>query len=226
MDEKTLSFSIQIDGISNEAMELQKITLQLQNLNKEYKDLQKSIKEQGGFASNDQLRQLAAYRTEIDSQKDSLSVLNKVVDSAPDSLDRMKQSLTELKAQWSAGSTEVRENMTPAINELNTQIKNAENSIGVHTRTVGDYEQSIISAGKQLLSFGGVAAIAMKVFNGLKDAVMSTSGAIDFMNITGATLKQILYDISVGYGVNLATIKNTIAATKEMNGLRTQGSER
>jgi uncharacterized coiled-coil protein SlyX len=83
-DEKTLSFNIVIDGVSNENVELQKLNIQFQNLNKEFKDLQKTIKQQGGIGSNEQLHQLAALRTEMDKNKDSTAYLVKVVNSAPD----------------------------------------------------------------------------------------------------------------------------------------------
>jgi len=96
-DEKTLGFKVVIDGVSNEATEIQKLTLQLQNLNKEYKDLQKTIQQQGGLASAEQLQQLAALDKEMQSQKDRQTELKKAIDSTTDSLAK-KDALDKLLA--------------------------------------------------------------------------------------------------------------------------------
>src|ERR1035437_7296595 len=133
-DEKTLGFKIAIDGISNEATELQTLTIQLQNLTKEYKDLQKTINQQGGLASNDHLRQLAAYSQEIDNHKDSIKELVRVQGSAEDSLVRMRTKLIDLKDQYANGSAALRSQLTPEINKLTTEVGKAEQAIGVHSR--------------------------------------------------------------------------------------------
>ena len=139
--EKVLGFSVQITGISNEATELQKLNIWFQNLNKEYKDLQKTIKEQGGFASNEQLRQLAALSKEMTNNKDRTTELKKVIDSAPDSLNRMRAELIRLKDEYGKASGAVREQMIPGMQKLNDAIIKSEYAIGVHQRNVGNYPQ-------------------------------------------------------------------------------------
>lgn len=60
------------------------------------------------------------------------------------------------------------------------------------------------------------------VFQGLKDAIMSTTGAINTFNIARAVMKQIFYDIGVN-GIlqpNIKSITEVVAATKELNALR------
>ena len=58
MDNKTLAFNISIEGISNEAKELEKLHVWAKNLNEEMRELEKLAKK--GIASDDQLRKLAA----------------------------------------------------------------------------------------------------------------------------------------------------------------------
>src|ERR1035437_7485242 len=180
-DEKTLGFKIAIDGISNEATELQKLTIQLQNLNKEYKDLQKTINQQGGLASNDQLRQLAAYSQEIDNHKDSIKELVRVQGSAEDSLVRMRTKLIDLKDQYANGSAALRSQLTPEINKLTTEVGKAEQAIGVHSRGVGHYTQSIKTAVAQIFSIAAPAAAAAFALNGLKTAFAGTEAGANLL---------------------------------------------
>jgi hypothetical protein len=171
MSDKQLSFSIVIDGISNEANELAKITLQLQNLKKEQKELYELAK--NGFASKEQISQLAAYNKEIDNQTARQKELKKVMDSAPDSLNRMRQELINLKNQYANTSGEIRDRMAPAINELNNKISTAEQAIGVHQRNVGNYKDALGLLPGPL----GTAASAVSNFSS-KLAAVGPVGAI------------------------------------------------
>ena len=105
--ERELGFKIVIDNVSNEAQELEKITLQLRNLKKEKQDLEKLASK--GFASREQVAQLAAYRKEIEDNTKRQQELKKVIDSAPDSLNRMRAELIRLKNEYANASAEVRE---------------------------------------------------------------------------------------------------------------------
>ena len=51
-----------------------------------------------GIASDDQLRKLAAYRKEAENNLKVQKELKRVMDTAPDSLARMKAELIKLKA--------------------------------------------------------------------------------------------------------------------------------
>lgn len=193
--EKTLAFSIAINGISNENVELQKLNLQFQNLNKEYKDLQKTIKEQGGLASNDQLQQLAAYSKEINNHKDSIKELNRVMDSAPDSLNRMRAELIRAKDAAAGCSTEIRERMSPYINKMSDDVKKAEAAMGVHSRGVGNYKESIKSAALQLLSFGAVVGLATAAVRKLYDAFLETEAGAKFQGQIKQISRTFLQDL-------------------------------
>lgn len=100
---------------------------------------------------------------------------------------------------------------------------------------IGRYGEAMVTAfkgvGQNLLAMIGPAALAaaalkivMSVFNGIKEAIMSTTGAINTFNIAGAVMKQIFYDIGVK-GIlqpDMKTISEVITATKELNTLRVE----
>lgn len=179
MNEKVLSFNIDILGVSNEATELEKITLQLKNLKKEKQELERLART--GFASGEQVRQLAAYSKEIDSHTKLQKELKKVVDSAPDSLNRMRAELIKLKDQYANTSAEVREKMAPAINKLNGEISKQEQAIGVNSRGVGNYKNSIMDATKSMLSFAAPITVATIALNKLKEAFLATEQGAKIM---------------------------------------------
>lgn len=161
--EKTLGFSISINGISNEANELAKLEFQLKNLKKEKTELLK-VSQQEGILSNENKQKLAAYNREIGVQEASLKTLKRVVDSAADSLARKKALLIELTAKSDKATQAIRDGMAPAIKKLNDEIKAGENARGVFTRNVGNYPELTKTAA------GG--------FNQLTSAVGGTTGEI------------------------------------------------
>jgi hypothetical protein len=170
MADKQISFEIKIEGISNEAIELEKLNLQFVNLTKEYKELQKAVNAPGHFASQDELRQLAAYSKAIGENKDRTKELTRVIDSAPDSLNRMRQNLIKLKDEYANASGVVREKMVPEIKKLNDEVSKSEQAIGVHQRNVGNYPK--------------ITDIASGGFSQLSGAIGGTTGEIG--NVIGS----------------------------------------
>lgn len=226
-DEKTLGFSIVINGVSVEAAELQKLTIQLQNLNKEYKDLQKTIQQQGGLASNNQIQQLAAYSKEINTHKDSINNLKKVVDSAPDSLNRMRAELIRAKDAAADCSATIRDRMTPYIKEMSDEVQRAETAMGSNSRNVGNYGSAFVDLGQkikdsfvQLAAGGAIIALATKLFEGMKEAILSTSFGIDQMNKLVTISKQLFYDLATTGSINMQNLKDASAVQDKFNSLR------
>jgi hypothetical protein len=227
-DEKTISFKIEINGLSNEAQELQKLQIWFQNLNKEYKDLQKSIKQSGGFASNEQLHQLAALSKAMEENKNQTAYLKKVIDTAGDSLDRMKASLIKMKQEADAGSEELRNKMAPAITELTQKISTAEQAQGTWSRNVGNYAnsmgQSFVDFGKRAIAAISPIALIITAFTatvkGLKDALESTTAGMNFFNQMAAQWKQLMYDILTTGNLNVDNLNAVATATDKLNKLR------
>jgi hypothetical protein len=158
--EKTLGFKIQIDGVSNESAELEKLSFQIGNLKKEKADLLKQSKAEGILSTENKLK-LAAYTKEINTQEVSLKTLKRVVDTASDSLARKKALLIELTAKSDKATQAIRDGMAPAILKLNNEIKAGENARGVFSRNVGNYPQLAQQAGGAMnelsSAIGGVA---------------------------------------------------------------------
>jgi len=175
MDEKTLSFNIDILGVSNEASELAKITLQLQAIKKERAELIKQASAPGHIASTEERLKLAAYNKEISIQEASLKTLKRVVDTANDSLARKKALLIELTEKSNKASAAVATGMAPAIKKLNDEIKAGEEARGVFTRNVGNYPQLAQAAGQGMNQLGGaIGGVTGELSNAVSGFLMAS----------------------------------------------------
>ena len=248
-DEKVLAFSIRVDGVSNEANEIAKLTIQLKNLKAERNELIKQASSPGHIASNEELQKLAAYNREIGVQDAALKTLKRTVDSASDSLARKKAVLIELTEKSNKASSSIAQEMAPAINKLNQEIKNGEEARGVFTRNVGNYPQlfsslpgpigqftqslqaatsasdkggiSFKQAFAQLAAGGAIIATLGALFIGIKDAIMSTTFGIDLMNKVSAVSKQLFYDLSMnGLQIYTNKLKEAVEIQGRFNELR------
>jgi hypothetical protein len=70
----------------------------------------------------------------------------------------------------------------------------------------------------------GAIALAGKVFQGLKDAVMSTTFAIDIMNKSIAVSKQLFYDVAINGELNIKNLREASKIQGELNALRVKDS--
>ena len=146
MADKTLSFAIDITGVSQEAAELAKVELGLKNITKERNDyikLLQQVEKVGGKLTKAQITELAALNTAVKNQTDTYKGLKKVVDTADDSLDRMRSDLVKMKTTANSSSAEIRTKMSPAIKKLTADISKAEEAQGTYTRSVGHYSNAL-----------------------------------------------------------------------------------
>jgi len=234
MNEKELSFSISIEGISNEASELANLTLQMQALKKERAELIKQASQPGHFVSNEEKLKIAAYTKEIETQTNRQRELKKVIDSAPDSLQRMRAELIKLKDEYAKASEAVRNKMAPAINKLNDEIVKSERAIGVHQRNVGNYPNltqqasaafnefgtTIGKSMQNLLSAGTILGAVTMLIAKLKEAFESTVQGMDLMNHVAQVSKQAFYDLSTSMSFSIEKMKQANEIAKKMNAIR------
>ena len=232
MSDKTLSFNIVVDGVSNEAEQLAKIEYQLRNIKREKSELDKMAAK--GFLSNEDRARLAAYNKDIETQTKLQKELKMVNGSASDSLDRMRAKLIRMKDAFGSSSAEVREKMAPAINNLNAQISKSEQAIGVHQRNVGNYPTFMNTASKtfenfgnkvrdsftQLAAGGGIIAIAITAFNKLKETILSTETGLNAFNIAGEVTRQLLYDFATTGKISADNLIAAADAAKKLNDIR------
>lgn len=173
MADKVLSVKVEVVGPSTEANAIESLILSLKKLKEAKATITKAYTD-GKISEDKAVRDMAALTREINTQKDTLNNLKKVVDSAPDSLNRMRAELIRAKDAAANCSTEIREKMSPYINQMTNDVKKAEEAMGTHTRGVGNYKESIKNAAKELFAFAAPAAAAMYALNGLKEAFLGT----------------------------------------------------
>jgi hypothetical protein len=219
--EKELSFSISITGVSQEAAELSKLEIQLQNLKKVRADLIRQASAPGHIASNEEKMKLAAVTREITEQTNRHKELKKVLDSAPDSLIRMRAKLIDLKNEYAAGSEAVRAQMVPQINALTDKVTKAENAIQVHSRGVGSYKKNILDAAKEVLGFASVAALATTAVSKMKEAFLETEIGARTVKQWGEALRTYFQNV-IGGNIQMAGTNALAAAeiAKKMDELR------
>jgi hypothetical protein len=228
MDTKQLAFELKILGLSIEQGELAKVNIALKELHDNQKKIDESFKK-GKITLEQYVAQTAANTKATNENKTAQKELTKTVDSAEGSLNRMRAELIKLKSDYANASAEVREKMAPAINKLNTEISKAEQAIGVHTRNVGNYGSAFVDFGNKiresigsLVTGGAVIALVAAAFEKVKEAVMSTTGAINALNVVGEVSRQIFYDLVTTGRLNVQNLQDAIIATKILNALRVE----
>jgi intracellular sulfur oxidation DsrE/DsrF family protein len=125
--------------------------------------------------------------------------------AAEGSLTRLRIELERMKKKYSEVSPEVANKMQPAIKKLTDEVNKAEKAIGVHSRGVGNYKNSIVEAGKSLAGFLGVAGGGMAVLAKLKDAFMDTEFGVDVFK-RGATAVKSFFNSLVTGNMNMAAV--------------------
>jgi len=221
-DNKVVGFEFKILGLTNEEMELQKVATNMKAINKEIQDINKAVKNQNGLASHDQNQRLAILNKELGIAKTNHKDLEVQIKSVEGSVTRMKARLAELTEQYNNGSAALREKLLPEMNKYQAEISKAEQAHGVFSRNVGNYANSIKKVFMELVTGGVVIAAATKLFEGMKEAIMSTTFAIDAMNTVTAVSKQIFYDLAINQQINIDKIKTAIEVQDELNKLRVQ----
>lgn len=83
--------------------------------------------------------------------KDALAQTKQTAGAVDGSYDALVATMAQLKKEWRATADEVkRNNIGKQINDINTQLKELDSSIGNNQRKVGDYTGGIVDAFSQL----------------------------------------------------------------------------
>lgn len=83
--------------------------------------------------------------------------------------------------------------------------------------------QSILSMISPMALVAVAVAAAKKIFEGLKDAIMSTTFGMDLAAKSGAVLKQMFYDIAINGKLSMETLISASKIQGELNALRIRG---
>jgi acetylornithine deacetylase/succinyl-diaminopimelate desuccinylase-like protein len=141
-------------------------------------------------------------------------------DSAEGSVNRMRARLKELTAEYNKLAPAARDKVAPAINKLSAELKKAEGVIGNNTRNVGNYKTAILEAGKQVLSFTGLAGGATAILGKLKDAFLDTQVGANIFSRAQEATKTFLQNIVKGNALGAGT--QALAAFKIAKETNTQ----
>ena len=199
--------------------EIEKVNAAHRNAKKEYTDLtklidlaNKALKAEGG--SYEQL--LRVHR------------LNEVaLKTASGTMKRNEDGTYSLTAKYIQLAKEV-DNSKRGLDAFGKGISD-------NRLNVGNYGQAIDSAfkdaGSKIMSMvgpmalvGAAIGVATKLWDGLKDAVMSTTFAIDIMNKSVAVSKQLFYDLAINGKISLETLIQASKIQGELNALRIRDS--
>jgi len=142
MAEKTLSFELDITGITAEEQEMSKLTLRVKELNKELRDMEKTISK--GVASPEQLARHAALTKELDKNKKELQEVKKGLD------------IGGFGTQWTKLGDTIRDNIkglvsTGAVLGLVTTAVNKLKEAWLSTTQGMNFFNQAAEVGKQLM---------------------------------------------------------------------------
>ena len=79
--------------------------------------------------------------------------------AAKDSIAAMTIEVRKLTEEWRNGSEAVRDKLSPQIDALNAKLKQSDTTIGIHTRNVGNYANSVRDAAMKVGGLTGIMAI-------------------------------------------------------------------
>lgn len=87
-----------------------------------------------------------------DAMRDSMNMGVRTVTAAKGSYNDLVHTMRELKQEWRATNDEAkRKELGERIAGINQELKNLDETVGVHSRKVGDYKESVKSALKETL---------------------------------------------------------------------------
>lgn len=161
-----------LNAITKQKAVLDELRSSTKSLQQENKDLEKSMKDlaKAGKENTDEYaslqKQVQANNTTIAANLEAVKAANKVISDNSreiqnnmkisrentDSIQAMRAQLSRMKDEYYSLSKAQRENesiggaLQKSIKDLNDEISDAEQSIGVFGRNVGNYEQSIKNA--------------------------------------------------------------------------------
>lgn len=197
--------------------EVEKNNSALRNAQKEYRDAKKMVD-----------LQTAANRSELGSRKqlgEILTLQMRELGKLGGAYIKNAEGLDVLNPKYVEQRNRIAETKQ-AIIEYDKALGDGRSSVGLYSEAISS---SLSDVGKKIMAVIGPAgliaagaAVAKKVFDGLTEAIKSTTFAINAMNIAGAVTKQLFFDIAINGNISLENLKSVIGATEKFNALRVQ----
>jgi len=210
MSDKTLTFNIAVEGVSNEERELERLGVQIKNLKKETQELEKAAKK--GIASDTQLRQLAAYRAETYKQTEQFKKLKQELYPVESGFKKYHNALLDAIKQLPVVGN--------IVNNFTSNIDNSTHSVDNSTTAVDNFGKNAKAAGIFITALSGIVGGAVLVFNKLKDAFLATEKGLKYFNVAAEVTKQIFYDLLKTRNLNYDNIVKVAEAAVKLNNIR------
>ena len=153
-----------IADITEKTNDLKKAKDGLNKAEKELLKLQEKLLQVNTAEFREELRLKEAINSKTKAIRDNI----RAEGAEEGSLIKLKQRLSELRQEYDKAGAAGRDKFVKEINKVTSEITRAEKAIGVHSRGVGSYKESIIAAGKQLAGFLGIAGGGVAILNKLK----------------------------------------------------------
>ena len=194
------------------ASEIEANNAALRNAQKEYNQAKKMVD-----------LQTAANKSEVGSRKqlgEILTLQMQALGKLGNAYTKDAQGIMRLNPLYVEQRKRIAETKQ-AILDYDKALNDGRSNVGRYGEAIGG---AFEGAGKSVLGFASIASLAVAgvtlLFNGLKEAIMSTTTAINFFNNVSQGFKQGFYDLVTGGGLNIGKIKFAIEAQRELNAVR------
>lgn len=166
----------------------------IKGLREEIKSLKTQLEsaEIGSEQFTEASKALAEAQNEL---KTAMTATKATVENADGSYNALVQTMSELKKEWRATADEVKRNeLGQQIDNINTQLKELDASVGNYQRNVGNYAESFSEAMKSQQEETEVTRAKLesiqKVASGLASGYAAVQGAMALMGVENEKLEK------------------------------------
>lgn len=166
----------------------------IKGLREEIKSLKTQLEsaEIGSEQFTEASKALAEAQNEL---KTAMTATKATVENADGSYNALVQTMSELKKEWRATADEVKRNeLGQQIDNINTQLKELDASVGNYQRNVGNYAESFSEAMKSQQEATEVTRAKLesiqKVASGLASGYAAVQGAMALMGVENEKLEK------------------------------------
>lgn len=166
----------------------------IKGLREEIKSLKTQLEsaEIGSEQFTEASKALALAQNEL---KDAMTATKATVENADGSYNALVQTMSELKKEWRATADEVKRNeLGQQIDNINTQLKELDASVGNYQRNVGNYAESFSEAMKSQQEATEVTRAKLesiqKVASGLASGYAAVQGTMALMGVENEKLEK------------------------------------
>lgn len=228
-NETTVGYSIEIKGTDTAVGKMADMKRELIDLTSKYDKLRESTKGNEGAqkASATQMAvlstQIKALTSEINTQQQAIIKTANYQKEAVGSYNALSLELSNVTARWKELSAEERDNtdegkaLTAQRLALNTQLKELDATVGVHSRNVGDYNSHIIEAARGV---GGLSALIGSLGKALG---FETEAFTEAAHIGREAIKVSREFMNIKHGEE-EIIRDTTGATEAETGVKVEQS--